>query len=136
MTDLSSDDLKILRQEGCLVDAEAAANREWNESWSPGVTAYPMSFFGNEAYRRQVVRAAGILRAAGLEPGMPSLDLLVAAISRRRWGYSMNEGGGVAHIARVGRLVIDDFVGESRKPEIALALAFIAAIRAEQGGAS
>src|SRR5688572_25349911 len=94
MTDLSSDDLAILAAEGCLVDVEAASRAVWDD---PAVGGAPP---GHELYipieddrsgdadrMRSVINAA--LRAAGLEPGRPSLDLLAAAIERRGWDWEV-----------------------------------------------
>lgn len=129
-------DRELLRAEGCLVDAEAAASRMWDESALPGMVAAPMSSLGKASRLRQVALAGSALRAAGLEPGEPALHLILAAIERRGWWWDHWRDHGAngygANVAPEGDWPTGS-VRYDADPTTALALAFCAATRLTEG---
>lgn len=120
MTDLTPDDLAILEREGCIVDADAAAAATY---LAPSDLA--------------IKKAAAALRAAGLEPGRPSVDLLLRAIEARGWVDYRLLGLATTSGPRHEAMVYVPSLGSCRArhpdPAVALALAFISAIRASEG---
>lgn len=120
---LFDDDLAILKSEGCLVDAEAAAKAaclNWDEYDRADCLALTNL-------------AAAVLRADGLEPGMPALHLLVAACERRGWFPALDHQSDGTYIGAVVTQKPERGMRDWRlgaNPATALALAFCQAVRA------
>lgn len=124
---LGEADLAILRDEGCVVDLEAASR------------AYALTIDEDHDGPAQDHQRAGTdaaLRAVGLVPGAPSLDLLASAVERRGWDWDAYTK--VATPGHHGAQVTTNgdwgygHEGHAEGRTEALALAFLKAIRAGQ----
>jgi hypothetical protein len=111
VAELTAEDLDLLRQEGCLVDGSASFARRWDDPSAARLAADVA------------------LRTNRAVPGEPSLDLLMAAIERRGWGYRLCDGG-ACHRAWIYVLGHEAAQVDWGMPAAALALAFVAAARA------
>jgi hypothetical protein len=138
VSDLTAEDLDLLRAEGCLVDAASAAMTAYDDTAlgsGRGLPAPSWDALRQSSRISSVRHASRILRAAGLEPGIPAEHLIRAACVRRGWSAATSplpQGRELATIwATVGQTtrIVHEYADDAA---IALALAFVAAVRAAQ----
>src|SRR5262245_19527409 len=131
---LTVEDLALLAREACLVDGEAVARAHYAEV-TPALGERHLWDNQHPSFRAAAIRHAEItLRAAGLEPGRPAMHLILAAIERRGWRPAIDpyEDGFAAAVITVRPETWMRDWRSGDDPAAALALAFVAAVRASE----